>query len=206
MEEYSYKNQKKPRKNIVPLCRIVLALVLFFWLSTHCDIARAVYEDLIALSNKPLPIFIFINFIILALCLSNQKPMVQQPYHEDVESNRSCPDVDDSHPEEENIVDKHIILVENAGGEIITAVSSSDNSESFQRNHNQLELQRLERGMSTKLVITMIEPPWRSMDDMSSEEFRFAVEAFIAERKKEVMQENIHDQDHQSLVPDHSMT
>ena len=161
MEEYSYNKQQKHRKNNVPFCRIVLALVLFFWLPTHFDIAKAIYQGFIAVSNKPLPIFIFMNFIIFALCfLSNQKPMIQPPYvvyHENVGSNRGSPDVSDSHPEEEHteeiLVDKHIILVENAVGEILAV--SSDNSESFQRNHNQLEFRRWERGMSKELVITM---------------------------------------------------
>ncbi|XWS14548.1 hypothetical protein CRYUN_Cryun35bG0019400 [Craigia yunnanensis] len=201
MEEYLYNKQQKHRKNNVLLCRIVLTLVLFFWLSTHFDIAKAIYQEFIAVSNKPLPIFIFMNFIIFALCfLSNQKPMIQQPYvvyHENVGSNRGSPDIGDSHLEEEHteeiLVDKHIILVENAVGKIVGV--SSDNSDSFERNHNQLEFRRLERGMSKELVITVIEPPWRSMDDMSNEEFRFAVEAFIAERNTVMMQENNHDEE-----------
>ncbi|XWS24394.1 hypothetical protein CRYUN_Cryun28dG0098100 [Craigia yunnanensis] len=161
MEEYSYNKQQKHRKNNVPLCWIVLPMVLFFCLSTHFDIARALYQGFIVVSNKPLPIFIFMNFIIFALCfLANQKPMIQPShvvYHENVGSNMGSPDVGDSHPEEEHteeiVEDKHVILVEIAAGEILAV--SSDNSESFQRNHNQLEFRRLERGMSTELVITM---------------------------------------------------
>ncbi|XVE56083.1 hypothetical protein DITRI_Ditri03aG0208700 [Diplodiscus trichospermus] len=161
-----------------------------------------------AVSNKPLPIFILMNFIIFALCLlSNQKPMNDSPqvvYHENVESstNWGSPDGGNSQPEEEQadeiVVDKHIILVENAVREIVAV--SSDNSESLERNTNQLELRRLERGMSKEMVITMREPPWRSIDELSNEEFRFAVEAFITERNKVMMQENIHDEEDISFL------
>ncbi|WRX29802.1 hypothetical protein QQP08_022289 [Theobroma cacao] len=122
-------------------------------------------------------------------------------YHDNVGSHMNVRPVDvgdDSPPGEEHkeeiLVDKHIVSVENAAGEILS-VCSDDSSESFEWSHHGLELRRLERRMSKEVVITMREPPWRSMDDMRNEEFTFSMEAFIAERNEVMMEENIHDEE-----------
>ncbi|GMI96814.1 hypothetical protein HRI_003350700 [Hibiscus trionum] len=184
MEEYSYKEQQKRRNNInVSPCRILLILILvfLFCLCTYVDISSV-------LPSKPLYIFIFINFIIFALfVLSSQKQ-----FPDDVRSRRnrngvsesdnvdSLPSLDeDEHCGglEEILVDKHVILVENAVGKIV-AVGSDNTSECLERNHHPHH-QRLEGRMSKELAITMRElPAWRLMDDMSNEESRFAIEAF----------------------------
>lgn len=44
--------------------------------------------------------------------------------------------------------------------------------------------------MSKDLVISGTEPPRKSMDEMSSEEFQSIIDSFIAEKKKTLMQEN----------------
>ncbi|KAK8556778.1 hypothetical protein V6N13_064782 [Hibiscus sabdariffa] len=43
---------------------------------------------------------------------------------------------------------------------------------------------------SRELVISVKEPPRKSMDEISSEEFQLSTESFIAERKKVLVQEN----------------
>ncbi|XP_022765969.1 uncharacterized protein LOC111310853 [Durio zibethinus] len=53
------------------------------------------------------------------------------------------------------------------------------------------EFRRSETAMiSRELVISGTEPPRKSMDEMSSEEFQLIIDSFIAERKKTLMQEN----------------
>ncbi|XP_022752185.1 uncharacterized protein LOC111300840 [Durio zibethinus] len=79
-----------------------------------------------------------------------QQQMIQPPcvvYHENVGSNRGSPDVNGESNRgegqaEEILVDKHIILVEDAVGEIVAVCS--DNSESFERNNNQLRVPKIE--------------------------------------------------------------
>ncbi|KAK5831708.1 uncharacterized protein LOC108456170 [Gossypium arboreum] len=59
------------------------------------------------------------------------------------------------------------------------------------RNQRPREFRRSETAMfSRELVVTDAEPPRKSMDEMSSEEFRSIVDSFIAEKKKTLMQEN----------------
>lgn len=59
------------------------------------------------------------------------------------------------------------------------------------RNQRPREFRRSETAMfSRELVVTDAEPPRKSMDEMSSEEFRSTVDSFIAEKKKTLMQEN----------------
>lgn len=136
MEEHSYDN------NSVPLRRIVLALAFLFWLFIHVDIAKA-------LSNKQLPIFIFINFIIFALCFLSSHTGLRSRYDvrdDDVGSCRddftvddveSVPSLSEEETErccnsEEIIVDKHIILVEDDVGDM-GAFSSNDSDEDWEQ-------------------------------------------------------------------------
>ncbi|PPD81866.1 hypothetical protein GOBAR_DD21223 [Gossypium barbadense] len=59
------------------------------------------------------------------------------------------------------------------------------------RSQRPREFRRSETAMfSRELVVTDAEPPRKSMDEMSSEEFRSIVDSFIAEKKKTLMQEN----------------
>ncbi|KAL4274068.1 hypothetical protein GQ457_13G019780 [Hibiscus cannabinus] len=44
---------------------------------------------------------------------------------------------------------------------------------------------------SRESAVSAIEPPRKSMEEMSSEEFRLIIDSFIAERKKSLIQENI---------------
>ncbi|XVE69845.1 hypothetical protein DITRI_Ditri10aG0024300 [Diplodiscus trichospermus] len=200
MEEFSYNKQQKHRSYCVPLCGIFLTFVLIFWLFTHVGIT---------VSNKPLPIFIFINFIVFALCFLSSLNQFQTLTSSTMTMWALIidggPDIGDSLPEEEEQVDKHIILVQKAVDQGIAAVSS-DNSQSWERNHNQFELWRLERGKSKELLIKLrSEPPWKSMDGMSNEEFRFAVEAFIADKKEVMMQENIQTMKGTGTFSDHHL-
>ncbi|OMO87557.1 hypothetical protein CCACVL1_08947 [Corchorus capsularis] len=207
MKDYSRKEHKNHKKcnNIVPSYRIVLALLLLFWLSNHEYVGRAFYQGFINVSNKPLLVFVFMNLIIFTLCFLPSQKQINQPltYYVvcDQGSNRGnsegknplSDDDDEGHTEEEILEDKHIILVENY---------TQHYSESFEWNdHNyddhELELRRLERGMIKEMAITMAKPPWTSssMEDKSNEEFRFAIEAFISQRNKVMMQENFHDEE-----------
>ncbi|KAE8712670.1 CYP722 protein [Hibiscus syriacus] len=45
--------------------------------------------------------------------------------------------------------------------------------------------------ISRQLMVSGAEPPRKSMDEMSNEEFRSIIDSFIAEKKKTLMQENI---------------
>ncbi|XWS25800.1 hypothetical protein CRYUN_Cryun27aG0098600 [Craigia yunnanensis] len=58
------------------------------------------------------------------------------------------------------------------------------------RNQRLREFGRSETAISKELVISGREPPRKSMDEMSSEEFQLIIDSFIAERKKTLMQEN----------------
>ncbi|XWS24395.1 hypothetical protein CRYUN_Cryun28dG0098200 [Craigia yunnanensis] len=58
------------------------------------------------------------------------------------------------------------------------------------RNQRPREFRRSETAISRELVISGIEPPRKSMDEMSSEEFQLIIDSFIAERKKTLLQEN----------------
>ncbi|GMJ07108.1 hypothetical protein HRI_004380000 [Hibiscus trionum] len=44
--------------------------------------------------------------------------------------------------------------------------------------------------MGRELVVLRTEPPRKSFDEMSNEEFRLIVDSFIAERRKTLIQEN----------------
>ncbi|KAK8580012.1 hypothetical protein V6N13_143153 [Hibiscus sabdariffa] len=67
--------------------------------------------------------------------------------------------------------------------------SRSMDSES--RKQRPTEFRRSESAIgSRELVISGAEPPRKSMDEMSSEEFQLSIESFIAERKKILVQEN----------------
>ncbi|XVF36070.1 hypothetical protein REPUB_Repub19eG0026600 [Reevesia pubescens] len=82
------------------------------------------------------------NFAIFALCfLFSQNPITLPPYvvhHDNVGSACDSSDVGDSFPEEELNGE---MLVDNAVGEIVAV--SSDNSESFERNHHELRVQEI---------------------------------------------------------------
>ncbi|KAK8572557.1 hypothetical protein V6N13_048148 [Hibiscus sabdariffa] len=53
------------------------------------------------------------------------------------------------------------------------------------------EFRRLETDVRSRdSVVSAIEPPRKSMEEMSSEEFRSIIDSFIAERKKSLIQEN----------------
>ncbi|GMI82536.1 hypothetical protein like AT5G66440 [Hibiscus trionum] len=59
------------------------------------------------------------------------------------------------------------------------------------RNQRTREFRRSETAMiSRELVVSGAEPPRKSIDEMSSEEFRSIIDSFIAEKKKSLMQEN----------------
>ncbi|KAK8565241.1 hypothetical protein V6N13_020369 [Hibiscus sabdariffa] len=81
------------------------------------------------------------------------------------------------------------------------AVSSSESKENeYRRSQSMVSKSRKQRPTkfrrselaidSRELVISVIEPPRKSMDGMSSEEFQLSIESFIAERKKVLVQEN----------------
>ncbi|KAK8290596.1 hypothetical protein V6Z11_D06G008700 [Gossypium hirsutum] len=138
MEEHSYNN------NNVPSRGMMLALAFLFWLFIHVDIAKA-------LSNEQLPIFIFITFIIFALCFLSSHTRLKSPYVVDDDDVRSYQDdlpIDDvesvpslSEEEmerccnsEEIIVDKHVILVEDDVGDM-DAFSSNNSDEDWEHDY-----------------------------------------------------------------------
>ncbi|KAK5823823.1 hypothetical protein GOBAR_AA37757 [Gossypium barbadense] len=125
MEEHSYNN------NNVPLRRMMLALAFLFWLFIHVDIAKA-------LSNELLPIFIFINFIIFALCFLSSHDDDVGSYRDDfpIDDVESVSSLSEEEMErccnsEEIIVDKHIILVEDDVGDM-GAFSSNNSDEDWE--------------------------------------------------------------------------
>ncbi|GMI89749.1 hypothetical protein like AT5G66440 [Hibiscus trionum] len=64
-------------------------------------------------------------------------------------------------------------------------------SESRHERPRDREFRRSDTTVSSRqLAASCIEPPRKSMEDMSSEEFQLIIDSFIAERKKTLMQEN----------------
>ncbi|KAK8551843.1 hypothetical protein V6N13_120277 [Hibiscus sabdariffa] len=199
---------------------------------------------LVSTFNKPLFTFILVNSIILAVyVLSNQNqsrtPTTTCPdiYDEYLSSRRSVPKSAAAAPAtEETMVDKQIILVENAvdlvstvklqpttGGcdtdtvtetkrsvfpvkqqkpptERRTAPTEVIKQKEYRRSRSMVSKSRNQRSreyrrsetvmISGELMVTGAEPPRKTMDEMSSEEFRSIIDSFIAEKKKSLMQEN----------------
>ncbi|KAK8580885.1 hypothetical protein V6N13_143943 [Hibiscus sabdariffa] len=199
---------------------------------------------LVSTFNKPLFTFILVNIIILAVyVLSNQNQnqnqnQIQKPtastdiYDQYVSSRPSVPKSIVAPATNETMVDKEIILVENAaalvspvkqqretsGRDTITETKPSispfkqqptenrtaptevikrkeygrsRSMVSESRNQRTRDFRRSETAMiSRELVVSGAEPPRKSMDEMSSEEFRTIIDTFIAEKKKTLMQEN----------------
>ncbi|GMJ02681.1 hypothetical protein like AT1G75360 [Hibiscus trionum] len=108
---------------------------------------------------------------------------------------------------EETAVDKQIIPVENAVAvavanpkPLITSTEKVEQKE-YRRTRSVLsesgnrrprrEFKRSETAMmGRELVVSTTEPPRKSLDEMSNDEFRLIVDSFIAERRKTLIQEN----------------
>ncbi|XVE56084.1 hypothetical protein DITRI_Ditri03aG0208800 [Diplodiscus trichospermus] len=244
------------RYNMERKLRIGLRLTVFFlalfllswpWFPTLIPDTIKVAGDFrrrfISTFNKPLFTFVLVNVIILVVyMLSSQKQTQNQTtsspdiYDEYVSSRRSIPTsaIDTTAlATEETIVDKQIILMENAVAfspvkqpqttvdtvtekkislspqhtttrTVLTktepAVSSTEVKKkdcrrsrsmvSEFRNKGFRELRRSETAISRELKISGREPPRKSMDEMSSEEFQWIIDSFIAERKRTLLQEN----------------
>ncbi|KAL4280673.1 hypothetical protein GQ457_03G038670 [Hibiscus cannabinus] len=227
----------------------LLVLFLLSWsllptLIPHTvEIAGDFPRYLVSTFNKPLFIFILVNIIVLAVyVLSNQNQnQIQKPtastdiYDQYVSSRPTVPKsvVATAAPAtNETMVDKEIILVENAAALVSPVKQQRETSGrdtttetkpsvspvkqqptenrtapkevikrkeygrsrsmvSESRNQRTRDFRRSETAMiSRELVVSGAEPPRKSMDEMSSEEFRTIIDTFIAEKKKTLMQEN----------------
>ncbi|KAK8585122.1 hypothetical protein V6N13_139061 [Hibiscus sabdariffa] len=227
----------------------LLVLFLLSWsllptLIPHTvEIAGDFRRYLVSTFNKPLFIFILVNIIVLAVhVLSNQNQnQIQKPtastdiYDQYVSSRPTVPKsvVATAAPAtNETMVDKEIILVENAAALVSPVKQQRETSGrdtttetkpsvspvkqqptenrtaptevikrkeygrsrsmvSESRNQRTRDFRRSETAMiSRELVVSGAEPPRKSMDEMSSEEFRTIIDTFIAEKKKTLMQEN----------------
>ncbi|KAK6245432.1 hypothetical protein QQP08_022287 [Theobroma cacao] len=253
---WRYNMERKLRMGL-RLCGFCLALFLLLWswfptlIPDTVEVAGLYRRRFVSTFNKPLVTFILVNIIILAVyILSSQKQSQKQTscpdlYDEYVGSSRSNPTsivatanaaTYNSPVEEETIVDKQIVLVENALAlshvkqqrttvDTVTetkrslspvkqttmfrtavkktkpAVSSTTEAKTEQyrrtrsmvsESRNQLprEFLRSDTAISRQLVVSVRDPPRKSMDEMSSEEFRSIVDSFIADRKRTLMQEN----------------
>ncbi|OMO87534.1 hypothetical protein CCACVL1_08951 [Corchorus capsularis] len=259
---WRYNMERKLKTIGLNFCGVFSVLFLLSWsffptlIPDTLGVAEDFLRRFISTFNKPLFTFLLLNFIILVVyLLSNQKQTQKQItnpdiYDEYVSSRRSAPAsavsaafVPYSPPPEETVVDKQIVLVENAVAvspvkqqrstvietvketkrslspvkeqpTTITAVNTKHNkpavpypTEEFiiktkeyrrsrsmvsesrnQRPHR--EFRRSETAVGRELVVSDREPPRKSMDEMSSEEFQSIIESFIAERKKTLLQEN----------------
>ncbi|XVE94669.1 hypothetical protein REPUB_Repub02eG0028700 [Reevesia pubescens] len=236
---------------------LVLFLLSWSWFPTLIPDTVAVAGDFrrrfISTFNKPLFTFVVVNIIIVVVyVLSRQKQTQKQTgspdmYDEYVISRRSISTSVASAATEETMVDKHIVLVENATAVISPVkqqqrsttvdtvtetktslspvkqrlqvqpttmvrtvtkttldVSSTDQVEQkeYRRTRSMVSEARNQRPrprefrrtdtalISRELLISGTEPPRKSMDEMSSEEFQLIIDSFIAEKKKTLMQEN----------------
>ncbi|XWS21035.1 hypothetical protein CRYUN_Cryun30bG0020600 [Craigia yunnanensis] len=227
-----------------------LFLLLWSWFPTlildTVEVAGDFRRRFVSTFNKPLFNFIVVNIIILAVyVLSSQKQTQKQTtspdiYDEDVSSHRNIPTsvsagaASNTMAKEESMVDKQIVLVENAVAlssvkqphttvDTVTEtkislslveqpttirtvtkkkpdVSSTEvKQKEYQRTRSMVseyrnklpqKFRRSETAISRELVIPGREPPRKSMDEMSSEEFKLIIDSFIAEKKKTLMQEN----------------
>ncbi|GMI91269.1 hypothetical protein like AT5G66440 [Hibiscus trionum] len=195
---------------------------------------------LVSTFNKPLFTFVLVNTIILAVyVLSNlnhsQKPTTCPDIYDEYLSSRRGVSTSAAAPAtEETIVDKEIILVENAvalvspvklqsatGGcdtvteakrsvspvkqqkprtENRTAPTGVIKQREYRRSRSMVSESRTQRSrqyrrsetamISREWMVSGAEPPRKTMDEMSSEEFRSIIDSFIAEKKKSLMQEN----------------
>ncbi|KAL4332177.1 hypothetical protein GQ457_07G021230 [Hibiscus cannabinus] len=215
---WRYKMEKKLKVGFrLPEFLLAFFLLSWFWFPTLIPGTLAVagdfYRLFVSLSNKPLFTFVSVNFIIgVVYGLSRQKQTQKQPNDEYVCSSRpSIATPTTSSAAEGIMVDKQIIFEENAALlspenqlemavdtdtiiEIKVAVSSAESMVSECRIQSQkpMEFGRMETTIGGgELVSSGIEPPRKSMDEMSSEEFQLIIDSFIAERKKILEQENI---------------
>ena len=244
------------RKLRIGFCLTGFLLVLFLlswsWFPTlipdTVEVAGDFGRRFVSTFNKPLFTFVLVNIIVLVVSiLSSQKPTQKQTnssniYYEYVSSSRSIPTATSAVANatlttEETMVDKQIVLVENAVAlspvkqlrttvDTVTetkislspvkepttirtvqrktkpAVSSTEvKQKDYQRTRSMVsesrsqrprEFRRSETAISRELVISGIEPPRKSMDEMSSEEFQLSIDSFIAERRKTLLQETLH--------------
>ncbi|OMO75219.1 hypothetical protein COLO4_26261 [Corchorus olitorius] len=255
---WRYNMERKLRNIGLNFCGVFSVLFLLSWsffptlIPDTLGVAEDFLRRFVSTFNKPLFTFILLNFIILVVyVLSNQKQTQKQItnpdiYDEYVSSRRSIPTsaafVPYSPPPEETVVDKQIVLVENAVAvspvnkqrptvetvtetkrslspvkeqpTMITAVNTKPNkpvvsstteefiikTKEYRRSRSMIseprnqrphrEFRRSETAIGRELVVSDREPPRKSMDEMSSEEFQSIIESFIAERKKTLLQEN----------------
>ncbi|XWS14546.1 hypothetical protein CRYUN_Cryun35bG0019200 [Craigia yunnanensis] len=248
---WRYNMERKLRIGL-RLTGFLLALFLLSWswfptlIPDTVEVAGDFGRRFVSTFNKPLFTFVLVNFIILVIyILSSQKQTQKHTttpniYYEYVRSFRNIPTstVANATPStEETMVDKQIVLVENAVAlspvrqlrttvDTVTetkislspvkqpttirtvhtktkpAVSSTEvKQKDYQRTRSMVsesrkqrprEFRRSETAISRELVISGIEPPRKSMDEMSSEEFQLIIDSFIAERKKTLLQETLH--------------
>ncbi|XP_022752178.1 uncharacterized protein LOC111300830 [Durio zibethinus] len=232
------------------LTGFLFALFLLSWswfptvIPDTVEVAGDFRRCFVSTLDKSLYNFVLVNIIILVVyILSSQKQTQKQTtnpdiYDEYVSCRRSTPTsaVATAAPAtEETMVDKQIILVQNAIAlspekqqrttvdtvaetkislspvkqpttirTVLTKKKPDVSSTAVEqkeyrrtrsmvlesRNQRPREFWRPETAISRELVISGIEPPRKSMDEMSSEEFQFIIDSFIAERKKTLLQEN----------------
>lgn len=230
---------------------VFVALFFFLWSTwfptlipdAAVKVAGDFHRHFVSTFNKPLFTFVLVNIIILVVYVlsspkqtQNKQTTTSTPdiYDEYVSSRRriATPGAIATTPSsmEEDMVDKQIILFENAAAlspvkqlpppttvDEVTEqkisfspvkqrpttnppISSTEFKQkeyrrtrsvvSETRNQGLRKFRRSETAISRELMVSGIEPPRKSIDEMSSEEFQLSIESFIAERKKILLQEN----------------
>ncbi|KAE8713390.1 hypothetical protein F3Y22_tig00110210pilonHSYRG00029 [Hibiscus syriacus] len=154
--------------------------------------------------NNTLFTFAVVNIIVFAVyVLSSQKQPTGHDtdnYHEYVSSRRSLPIV--VQDKEETPMEREIVLVENAvvkfSSSIVNTITDTKSSVSPIKPQRPKEYRR-SRSMVSESQSRRVprefrrsdtEPPRKSMDEMSSEEFQLIIDGFIAEKKKCLMLES----------------
>ncbi|GKU89969.1 hypothetical protein SLEP1_g4037 [Rubroshorea leprosula] len=238
-------NQRQTlKKLVVLLCEVLLAFFLLSWLSKSIPQALknagGLVRGFVLILNRSLFCFMLVNLLILVIfVLSCRKTNNSSNiYDEYAGSYRSATGNATEELVEEPVVDKHIIIADNAvlkkravvetvtdepseravfpvqqdalstvGAVTVTekkravgAVMGAKKKGGYQRSRSEMstnfgnktrpELRRSETTIYGEMVVASTESPRKSMDHLSSEEFRFEVESFIAKQKKTQIRDN----------------
>ncbi|KAE8723691.1 CYP722 protein [Hibiscus syriacus] len=197
-------NMEKKLKIGFRLAGFFLAFFLlsWSWFPTLIPRTLAVAGDFrrlfVSTFNKPLFTFILVNLIVVVVYISSsQKQIQKQPTSTDIYDEYACNScwsiaisaaaATEDPSTEEPMVDKQIIFEENAAPlsperQLETTVGTDTIRETS------VSLSPVFG--DGEVVVSDIEPPRKSMDEMSSEEFQLIIDSFIAERKKSLLQEN----------------
>ncbi|GMI90664.1 hypothetical protein like AT5G66440 [Hibiscus trionum] len=203
----------KMGKKLKIVFRLAEFLLAFFLLSCFPTLIRAtiaVTGDFcrlfVSTFNKPLFTFVFINVIVIVVyILSRQKQTQKQPTSTDIYDEYACSSrlsiatstASTAAPAtEETMVDKQIIFEDNAAPlSPEKQLETTVDTDTIRETNISLSPVPVDETVigGGELVVAGIEPPRKSMDEMSCEEFQLIIDSFIAERKKILLQENTAD-------------